>query len=39
MSLSPALGFSTAQTAQALYGGVLPGGTTTGNAFASFPLG
>ena len=37
--LSPAIGFSTAQTAQALYGGVLPGGTTTGNAFASFLLG
>ena len=37
--LSPALGFSTAQTAQPLYGGVIPGGTTIGNAFGSFLLG
>lgn len=39
IGLSPALGFSTAQTAQALYGGVLPGGTTIGHPFASFLLG
>ncbi|HEY2015169.1 MAG TPA: TonB-dependent receptor [Bryobacteraceae bacterium] len=39
IGLSPALGFSTAQTAQPLYGGVIPGGTTIGNAFASFLLG
>jgi hypothetical protein len=37
--LSPAIGFSTAQTAQPLYGGVIPGGTTIGNAWASFLLG
>jgi len=39
VGLSPAIGFSTSQTAQPLYGGVIPGGTTIGNAFASFLLG
>jgi hypothetical protein len=39
VGLSPALGFSTAQTAQPLYGGVIPGGTTIGNAFGSLLLG
>ncbi len=39
IGLSPSLGFSTSQTAQPLYGGTLPGGTTIGHPFASFELG
>jgi hypothetical protein len=39
IGLSPAFGFSSAQTAQALYGSTLQGGTTDGNGFASFLLG
>ena len=39
IGLSPALGFSTSQTAQPLYGQVLPGGTTIGHPFASMLLG
>jgi hypothetical protein len=37
--LAPIFGFSSAQTAQPLYGGTLPGGTTIGHPFASFLLG
>jgi hypothetical protein len=39
IGLSPAFGFSTAQTSQPLYGQTLPGGTTIGNGFASLLLG
>jgi hypothetical protein len=39
IGLSPQFAFSTAQTAQPLYGTTLPGGTTIGNGFASFLLG
>jgi len=39
IGLSPQFSFSTAQTAQPLYGTTLPGGTTIGNGFASFLLG
>ncbi len=38
-NLSPAYGFSSAETAQPLYGQVLPTGTGIGNAWASFLLG
>ena len=37
--LSPAFNFSTAETAQPLYGQGLPSGTTIGHGFASFLLG
>ena len=37
--LAPIFNFSSAQTAQPLYGTVLPGGTTIGHPFASFLLG
>ena len=39
VGLAPIFGFSTAQTAQPLYGRTLPGGTTIGHPFASFLLG
>jgi hypothetical protein len=39
IGLSPLYNFSPAETAQALYGSTLTGGTTDGNAFASFLLG
>ena len=39
VGLSPLYTFSTAETAQPLYGGSLPGGTTVGNGFASLLLG
>jgi hypothetical protein len=38
-NLSPAYGFSTAETAQPLYGQVLPTGTGIGSTWASFLLG
>ncbi len=37
--LSPAFNFSTAETAQPLYGQGLPSGTTIGHGLASFLLG
>jgi hypothetical protein len=37
--LAPQFNFSSAQTAQPLYGQALPGGTTIGHPFASFLLG
>jgi hypothetical protein len=37
--LAPSITFSSAQTAQPLYGQALPGGTTIGHPFASFLLG
>lgn len=37
--LAPLFNFSSAQTAQPLYGQALPGGTTIGHPFASFLLG
>ena len=39
VGLSPLYSFSPNETAQPLYGGVLPGNTTIGNGFASFLLG
>jgi hypothetical protein len=39
LGLSPYYTFSNSQTAQPLYGGTLPGGTTIGHGFASFLLG
>ncbi len=39
IGLSPAFNFSTAETAQPLYGQGLPSGTTIGHALASFLLG
>jgi hypothetical protein len=39
VNLSPSYGFSSAETAQPLYGQVLPSGTGIGSAWASFLLG